>query len=255
VRDKSAETTNMTRRREPKQEAVIFINKLAGAERQLNAAIRMTFIDEDELAIHTVAAAAYRVLRDILSKRGQDDYEVSVLSGLVALARQFAEGQLPADRFDEETREYLAEVAEHVKGRESETALNSFDQLQQFLVDFPYELTSEQKLDYLRSMSKVSNFLKHADRDADSIIPLREVDNESLLWQASKAYVMIMGTPTPEMVVFAMHWAAARPQTEEIDPSIDRLSRLTPSRRRRACIGMIREWKKGNPPFEVGNGA
>ena len=243
----------MPRRREPKQEAAIFINKLAGAERQLNAAIRMMFIGEDELAIHTIAAAAYRVLRDILGKRGVDDYEASVLGGVAALARQFADGQLPIEKYDRWTREYLAEVAEYAKGHHGEADLYSFDQLQRFLVDFPYELTPEQKLDYLRSISKVSNFLKHADRDADSIIPLRDVDNETLLWQASKAYMMIMGTPTPEMVVFAMHWAAARPQAEQIDFAIDRLSHLTPTRRRRACIRMIREWKRGSPPFEVSN--
>ena len=38
----------------------------------------MTFADEDELAIHTVAAGAYRILRDLLEKRGRSGLEESV---------------------------------------------------------------------------------------------------------------------------------------------------------------------------------
>jgi hypothetical protein len=36
--------------------STILINKMAAASRQLNAAIRMFFVKEDELAIHTVAS-------------------------------------------------------------------------------------------------------------------------------------------------------------------------------------------------------
>ena len=59
------------RRRSKPREATIFINKLEAARRQLDAAIRMTFANEDELAIHTVAAAAYRLVRDLLNRRGR----------------------------------------------------------------------------------------------------------------------------------------------------------------------------------------
>jgi hypothetical protein len=43
----------------------IYLNKLAAAQRQLCAAIRLFFAGEDELAVHTVASAAYRVLSDL----------------------------------------------------------------------------------------------------------------------------------------------------------------------------------------------
>ena len=49
--------------------------KLEAARRQLNAAIRMTFANEDELAIHTVAAAAYGIVRDLLGTRGRSNSE------------------------------------------------------------------------------------------------------------------------------------------------------------------------------------
>lgn len=50
--------------------AKIRINKLEAARRQINAAIRMTFDGEDPVAIHSVAAAGHRIIRDICEKRG-----------------------------------------------------------------------------------------------------------------------------------------------------------------------------------------
>jgi hypothetical protein len=50
--------------------AAVHVLKVAAAQRQLDAAIRMTFANEDPLAVHTVAAAAGRVLRDLAKKRG-----------------------------------------------------------------------------------------------------------------------------------------------------------------------------------------
>ena len=51
----------------------IYVTKLAAAQRQLCAAIRMFFAGEDELAVHTVASAAYRVLSDLKAERGRDE--------------------------------------------------------------------------------------------------------------------------------------------------------------------------------------
>jgi hypothetical protein len=44
----------------PTSSGTLHINKIAAASRQLDAAIRMFFAKEDELAIHTVASAASR---------------------------------------------------------------------------------------------------------------------------------------------------------------------------------------------------
>jgi hypothetical protein len=81
--------------------AKVFINKLEAARRQLYAAIRMTFANEDEFAIHTVAAAAYRILRDLLEKRGRFDLEELAAAGIYHTASSMAAGELPqADQDD-----------------------------------------------------------------------------------------------------------------------------------------------------------
>jgi hypothetical protein len=48
----------------------IRVNKMDVARRQLDAAIRMTFAGEDPVAVHTVAAAGHRIIRDICESRG-----------------------------------------------------------------------------------------------------------------------------------------------------------------------------------------
>lgn len=47
------------------------ITKLAGAERQLCAAIRLFFAEEDPVAIHTLVGAAGKVLRDLCRQAGK----------------------------------------------------------------------------------------------------------------------------------------------------------------------------------------
>jgi hypothetical protein len=45
------------------------VTKIEAAERQLDAAIRMFFADDDWLAIHTLVAASGRILRDLSQQR------------------------------------------------------------------------------------------------------------------------------------------------------------------------------------------
>ncbi len=49
-------------------------NKPDAARRQLDAAIRMLFSNEDALAIHTIACAADRILRDLADKSGKSKF-------------------------------------------------------------------------------------------------------------------------------------------------------------------------------------
>src|SRR5271156_2491753 len=48
----------------------IQINKIDAARRQIDAAIRMTIAEEDPAAIHSIVAAAHRIVRDICERRG-----------------------------------------------------------------------------------------------------------------------------------------------------------------------------------------
>lgn len=50
--------------------STIRVNKIEVAHRQLNAAIKMTFGGEDPIAVHTVASAGHRIIRDICESRG-----------------------------------------------------------------------------------------------------------------------------------------------------------------------------------------
>ena len=46
------------------------ITKLQAAQRQIDAGILMLFRNDDPVAIHTVAMAAFRILRDLAKQRG-----------------------------------------------------------------------------------------------------------------------------------------------------------------------------------------
>jgi hypothetical protein len=50
--------------------AKLSINKIDAARQQIDAAIRMTFGEEDPVAIHSVVAAAHRIVRNICERRG-----------------------------------------------------------------------------------------------------------------------------------------------------------------------------------------
>ena len=79
---RNRDTGFMVTRRRQSREVSVLINKLEAARRQLDAAIRLTFSNEDALAIHTLAAAAYRIVRDILHRRGQHDPDELVRHGI-----------------------------------------------------------------------------------------------------------------------------------------------------------------------------
>ena len=45
--------------------AIIKLSKIEAAGRQIDAAIRMLFENEDPVAIHTITMAGFRILRDL----------------------------------------------------------------------------------------------------------------------------------------------------------------------------------------------
>jgi hypothetical protein len=49
---------------------VLTISKLDAAKRQLETVIRLYFSNGDPVAIHTLTAAAYNVIRDVTARRG-----------------------------------------------------------------------------------------------------------------------------------------------------------------------------------------
>lgn len=177
-------------------DATVHINKIAASGRQLDAAIRMFFSREDELAIHTVAAAAFRVLRDLNGKRGRDFTADVLRNSVVVLAREYARGTLP-----EETRklientplmEAIKTISENIK-----SLGDAFD---------PTTIKMHGVNEQRAWPSKSANFLKHADRDPDDLLALSDINNERLLIGSAVAYLQLMQTATPEMMAYMAYW-------------------------------------------------
>jgi hypothetical protein len=219
-----------------RQQASVFINKLEAARRQLDAAIRMTFTGEDVLAIHTVAAAAYRILRDLLDKRGRHDLEELYRAGLYVMAHDFVRGKLSASELKRlEIYDVVSAVAERARKLGDD-----------FLIDdVPLSLSDSEKRAHWQTMSGISGFLKHADRTPEGVIALNEVDNESLILHAGAAYSLVSHTSTPEMAIFHLYWLAADPACQEAINAdqaevVGYLRRLTPSKRR-LCLHEVHQ--------------
>ncbi|MBI4936800.1 MAG: hypothetical protein HY846_01020 [Nitrosomonadales bacterium] len=161
--------------------AKVHITKLAAAERQLRAAIRLYFAEEDELAIHTIASAAYRLLADLKAERGMDEAANVYLTSIFYVVRDYRRGTLPKDiASDPEFVEWVREVAEKLPIRPD----SKFEDVS---VTLPRELVGQ----FWNQRNKVANFLKHADRDTGASISLDEVDNLLLLMQCYSSYMDI----------------------------------------------------------------
>jgi hypothetical protein len=230
--------------------ATMFIKKLEAARRQLDAAIRMTFANEDELAIHTVAAAAYRVVRDLLEKRGRFDLDETITVGAYLTACSLAAGELPQAELDDLTREspklrdLIAAIADEIKAKGD--AITPSIHLDRSL----------RIADWSR-LSAAANFLKHADKDAETHLSLNKINNDEILVRAISAYVSIFRQPsdilhqrpyilhqTPAMSAFHIWWMS-RHDPDQLRQEYgaefaDVFQRLSPSRRRRACLKLIR---------------
>lgn len=157
----------------------IHVTKLAAAQRQLRAAIRMFFLEEDDLAIHTVAAAAYRVLADLKDDRGRDEVGDYYLTAIFYAVRDFRRGTLPSYfTNDPDAMAWIREAAAQLPIR----ADSKFS-------DVIASVSVDTVAHFWRKRNAVSNFLKHADRDPKAHIALEAVDNLQLLMQAASAYV------------------------------------------------------------------
>jgi hypothetical protein len=227
----------------------VSILKLAAARRQLDAAIRMTFANEDELAVHTVAAAAYRILRDLLAKRklagqGRHDLEDVVRAGLYSFAHSLARGEMSDTEVDGLKRQdpqlypIVIKVAEDIKIHGDKVTPD----------DVPVRLSESDKKSDWQSMFSVANFLKHADHDTFASLSLDKVDNANLLMRACTAYLLVSHTSTPEMHVFIIYsWLASEYRTgiegDGANKLADALEKLSPARRRSACTKLIRSIK------------
>ena len=147
------------------QGAKIHVTKPAAAERQLRTAIRMFFAGEDELSVHTLASAAYRLLCDL--KRGMDEADNVSLTGIFYVIRDFRRNTLPEDiTSNPEMMDWIRDMAEQLP-------IHTDSRIEDVSVILPPDETRK----FWNDRNRVANFLKHADRDSTSTIALDEVNN------------------------------------------------------------------------------
>ena len=218
----------------------IHVTKLAAAKRQLMAATRMFFDQEDELAIHTIASAAYRLLSDLKSQRGRDELSDVWRKAFFYSIKAFNDGTLPGR---------LAENKEFAKlMREIANSVENLDSLE--YDDFEVALPEGYARKWWRHWNRPSNFLKHADRDSDAHLRMSDVDNLWLLATAHSAYRDVAGgdaATEPEAYVLTVYFSLAHgfPLREEFRHVSELLEPLDDYERLKFCSAFIEEMKCG----------
>jgi hypothetical protein len=159
--------------------ASLHVNKLSAAKRQLQSAIRMYFQPEDEIAVHTVAAATYGLLKDIKKSRGMSEAADQYLVSIFYAVRDFRRGTLPSHLTEDLTfMEELTRLTEQLSQITADSKLS----------DVRASIGEDLERQYWNDTNSAANFLKHADRDTDRTLALDTIDNRLLLMKCLSAY-------------------------------------------------------------------
>ena len=215
--------------------ATLHITKLAAAERQLRAAIRLYFADEDELAIHTIASAAYRLLADLKAERGMDEAANVYLTSVFYVVRDYRRGALPSDLTSD------PDIMEWVRNVAAQLPIQTDTKIEDISITLPRELVGQ----FWNERNKIANFLKHADRDSRASISLDEVDNLLLLMQCYSAYMDITREDLGnEGFVFQLFLGVKRKErsaSSQEDELVQKIARIPEADRLRFCSICISE--------------
>jgi hypothetical protein len=236
-RSASSQTSAAVFPQDPMSTATVHVTKLAAAKRQLQAAIRLFFMEEDELAIHTVASASYGLLKDLKCDRRRSEAADSYLTTFFYLVRDFRRGTLPAHITA--TPSILAEI-ERIADQLSPITADS--KLSDVQATIPPALEKQ----YWNENNQAANFLKHANRDTDGTLSLEMLNNNLLLLKCYSAYRDI--TPDDlgnEGLVFEVFTAVNNRSHQDTDSDFDSLvasmKRVPSDRRLLFCFKMIVE--------------
>jgi hypothetical protein len=222
--------------------ATIQISKIAAAQRQLDAAIRIFFQREDELAIHTVTAAAFQILRDVTKECGGHFTSEVFRQGILSIAQQCVQGTLPPDKKamieGSSLMPTIAELAEQIRVRG-----DNFDKER-------IQVNVSKRHEHKLWLSETTVFLKHAERDPNNFLSAAGLDNEKMLMAASAAYIELMNQPTPEITAYFAFWAARNDQVHDIageaQPFARQLEATADAQRYETCTKFIRDRKANN---------
>jgi hypothetical protein len=217
----------------------IYVTKLAAAQRQLCAAIRMFFGGEDELAVHTVASAAYRVLSDLKAKHGRNEAADNYLNSVFYAVRDYRRGTLPAYLADDPSMmEWIRDMADR---------LPLISDVSRF-EDIRAEVSDSDAQEFWRDRNAIANFLKHADREKKFHISMDDVDNLELLMQASGAYIdLTHDNLGPEGFVLWVYFNTVKGMQSGMPPQFRNyvltLEHVDPGQRQKFCSEWLRKMK------------
>jgi hypothetical protein len=197
--------------------ASVHINKLSAAKRQLQAAIRLYFMGEDELAIHTVASAAYGILKDLKAERGQSEAADVVQSTYFYLVRDFHRGTLPKHMISDPVA--VAEIRKIADDLPEITADSKMHDMQ-------VSTSKALERQYWGQTNRTANFLKHASQDSLESLDLSTVDNDLLLARSCSAYQDVSPDDLGnEGLAFAAFTASCNPSYQASGTSFDKLQK------------------------------
>ena len=221
----------------------VYVTKLSAARRQLLAAIRLYLAGEDELVIHTVASAAYRIIADLKAKSGRDEVGDYIQRATYYAVRSYRHGTLlPAVEEDVELKQWIRELADSVP-------ISSSTKCEEVKV----RLGDQVRRHYWAEMNSASNFLKHADRDATATLSLEEVDNLRLLVVAFSSYRDLVEEAVefePEGLILHLYCMTVTGVSNDIPKQIrdivGRIKEVPREKRLRYCSGLLESIKGGN---------
>jgi hypothetical protein len=217
--------------------ATLHVNKLSAAKRQLQAAIRLFFMEEDELAVHTIASASYGLLKDLKKDRGLSEAADSYLTSYFYLVRDFRRGTLPDHMTsDPNIMAEIEKIAEQLSPITADSKLS----------DVQVTVSPALEKKYWNESNQAANFLKHADRDTEGLLSLENVENNLLIMKCCSAYRDIAPDDLGnEGLVFAAFIAAAnaahRSSGSAFDSLLESLKRVPEEKRKAICFKVIVE--------------
>jgi hypothetical protein len=174
----------------------------------------MFFQREDELAIHTVAAAAFQILRDITEHRGGHFTTDLFNRGILSFAREYAQGTLPPDKLamieGSSFMPIIMELAKHIRAGNN--------------VNIRAVNVSKQR-EHKTWLSETTAFLKHADRDPNGFLSAGGLDSQKMLIATSAAYVALINRPTTEISVYFAFWSALNDVVNDLTDKVQLFAR------------------------------
>jgi hypothetical protein len=218
------------------------IMKITAAKRQIDAAIRMLLSDEDLVAITTLGAAAYRILRDLRAHEGHPVLENLWKTDVVGVARALARNELSEREIGvlshDSAWDLIQSVATFV--REVGTDLS----MEELCVRVTLNVPPDFERKYWKHANRIPNFLKHADSDPYADIAEQELEPREMILRSVFLFSDLGGDVSPEMQVwYALELCShtdIRPDYEPIATMIQKFE-ITPALMRKELASEVIE--------------